>query len=266
MVGKRITEPGFSDCPAPGRTFRVTMAVIGGIALIQLLALAIGVMRAGRPPVPVATLAAQAPMVRSSIADGALPVTREAPAPAAPVATQGSLPPSAAPMTAPALPAPTSPLLADTPVNDPVTPAPEVAEIAAASAGETSRGPGFVGPAGSGPAPAVVGEAGATAPGDLFEALAAAGRSQPLSDGILERLMVTGAELRESGNMQGALQAFREVENALPDHPRILSEIGATLGKMGLEDKVSHISTGGGASLKFLEGMKFKSLEILDNK
>jgi len=36
--------------------------------------------------------------------------------------------------------------------------------------------------------------------------------------------------------------------------------------KMGLENKVSHISTGGGASLKFLEGQKFKSIEILDDK
>ena len=35
---------------------------------------------------------------------------------------------------------------------------------------------------------------------------------------------------------------------------------------MGLEDRVSHISTGGGASLEFLEGKKFKCLEILDEK
>ncbi|HOQ05040.1 MAG TPA: phosphoglycerate kinase [Anaerohalosphaeraceae bacterium] len=35
---------------------------------------------------------------------------------------------------------------------------------------------------------------------------------------------------------------------------------------MGLENQVSHISTGGGASLEFLEGKKFKCLEILDEK
>ena len=35
---------------------------------------------------------------------------------------------------------------------------------------------------------------------------------------------------------------------------------------LGLEDRISHISTGGGASLEFLEGKAFKCLEILDEK
>jgi len=40
----------------------------------------------------------------------------------------------------------------------------------------------------------------------------------------------------------------------------------AAVEDMGLDDKMSHISTGGGASLEFLEGKKFSCLEILDDK
>lgn len=35
---------------------------------------------------------------------------------------------------------------------------------------------------------------------------------------------------------------------------------------MGLEEKVSHVSTGGGASLEMLEGKDFKSLQVIDEK
>jgi len=40
----------------------------------------------------------------------------------------------------------------------------------------------------------------------------------------------------------------------------------SALKKLGLDNKISHISTGGGASLEFLEGKAFKGIEILDDR
>ena len=40
----------------------------------------------------------------------------------------------------------------------------------------------------------------------------------------------------------------------------------SAVAKLKLQDKITHISTGGGASLEFLEGKKFKSIDILDEK
>ena len=66
-----------------------------------------------------------------------------------------------------------------------------------------------------------------------------------------------------SGGTMGVAKALAE-SNAI-------SVVGggdsaAALVKSGLADKISHISTGGGASLEFLEGKKFKCLSILDEK
>ena len=38
----------------------------------------------------------------------------------------------------------------------------------------------------------------------------------------------------------------------------------AAIEQFGLADQVSHVSTGGGASLAMLEGKKFEAVEILD--
>jgi phosphoglycerate kinase len=39
----------------------------------------------------------------------------------------------------------------------------------------------------------------------------------------------------------------------------------AAIERLGYADQVTHVSTGGGASLEMLEGKKFKTVEILDN-
>ena len=40
----------------------------------------------------------------------------------------------------------------------------------------------------------------------------------------------------------------------------------AAIEQLGFADQVSHVSTGGGASLEMLEGKKFAAVELLDEK
>ncbi len=40
----------------------------------------------------------------------------------------------------------------------------------------------------------------------------------------------------------------------------------AAVEQLGFEDQVSHVSTGGGASLEMLEGKSFAAVEVLDDK
>ena len=40
----------------------------------------------------------------------------------------------------------------------------------------------------------------------------------------------------------------------------------AAIQQLGLADRVSHVSTGGGASLEMLEGKRFASFDLLDEK
>lgn len=217
-----MAENMLSNRPVYGRTFHTAMWTIGLVAAVQLFAVIWAVM----------TKPEQALVVTSREARSVLPQ----PFPEPPVVDPRAKDPvQTAPMTE--VPPILSGVVGEKPALLPLDPAESIAidpEPQALQPPRTSseatnpmRGLSFVGPAD-------------TAPPSLSESLTSAAiEAEEIQDPILERLVSAGEELRAAGNMPGALQALREAESALPEHPRILAEMGATFSQMGLDEKAT---------------------------
>lgn len=214
-----------SNRPVYGRTFHTAMWTIGLVAAAQLFAVI------------------RAVMTRPAFTEVAITETVTGP----------PLIPMPQPITTESVPVPMTPsetLLPDQIVSGEVPVAGRVGESIPVTPPGISESPGGpvvptqpmpITPVETNPLPqpSFVGPSDAVPP-SLSESLSsAAAGSEEIEDKILERLVSAGEELRASGNMPGALQALREVEAALPDHPRVLGEMAATFSQMGLDEKAT---------------------------
>ena len=219
-----MAENMLSNRPDYGRTFNTAMWLVGLIASIQLFAVVWAVFAKTGDPSPSYTQGAVP--VPAGAGSGVIP-----PPPEGEVLIQNvTLPPIPAEITA----AIEQQKLESPPFN--FRPSNPGGNLPANIGGSRPVGDSEFSNAEMLPEPSFYGPNDA-AP-SLSEALASAVfTAERIEDPILERLVSTGEELRGEGNISSALQALRQAEEALPDHPRVLAEMAATLSKMGADPK-----------------------------
>ncbi len=208
-----MAENMLSDRPEYGRTFNNAMWTVGFLAAVQILATAWAIL--SRDP------SSQSPSVSAAPGIPSPPVVVPPGPPPVPLDTSREVIPY------PTDPNPANPLLPGTATDAPDYPLTGSETSIAPAPGSDSPilpQPTFFGPSGEGQS--------------LSESLArAAVEAPPIEDPILDRLVSAGEEHRASGNMAGALDALREAETVIPQHPRVLGGLAATLSQMGLDSK-----------------------------
>ncbi len=213
--------------PDGGKTFAIAMWILGLAACAQVLAMAWALVT--RPPVesppssppavaeapPATPIEPPTPAVTTETVPESSPAPRFPPLPPMPVLVDPDEAPPPRPM------AESAPSEGDPGIFTGPTPAPPIEA-------NPLPAPSFTGP--EEPVPLSVA---------LSEAALQRTPALVIADPAVEHLLDTGTEKRASGNMQGALDDLRQAEVTLPEHPRVLSEIAATYGEMGLDRRAS---------------------------
>lgn len=192
------------------------MWTVGFLAVIQIVATGWAVLRRGPVESAPAIAAQTTPMQPAPV-----PVPVE-PAPAPPTVSANR---DQEVIPYPVEPERANPLLPDPGANVPDYPLSQnTAPVTPQQDPNILPQPTFIGPATEGQS--------------LSEALANASLTvDPIAEPMLERLVATAEEHRASSNMESALRDLREAETAIPDHPRVLGGLAATLSQMGLDNK-----------------------------